>query len=143
MQLCNFHFYKIYKIRENREIRAYKYPPDPPVRIYTRVRARESYISRKVQKMTESKIEARLVQGVKKRGGLCLKWVSPGCTGVPDRIVILPGGGVCFVELKQRRGKLSPRQRLIGQRLEEMGAEVRCLWSEEAVDAFLREIESV
>ena len=42
--------------------------------------------------MLESTIERRLVQAAKKRGGLALKFVSPGTDGVPDRIVLVKGG---------------------------------------------------
>jgi hypothetical protein len=61
--------------------------------------------------MTESKVEALLVKLVKQRGGLCYKFVSPGNAGVPDRIVIMPGGGVTFVELKTEIGRLQNIQR--------------------------------
>lgn len=40
----------------------------------------------------ERELEAKLVHAVRSRGGLCLKWISPGASGVPDRIVLLPGG---------------------------------------------------
>ena len=50
--------------------------------------------------MRESTIEARLAREVRKLGGLCYKFTSPGAPGVPDRIIILPGGLVVFVELK-------------------------------------------
>lgn len=50
--------------------------------------------------MLERVIESRLRQEAKKRGGMALKFVSPGMNGVPDRIVLLPGGKVAFVELK-------------------------------------------
>ena len=50
--------------------------------------------------MKESEIEARLVRGVKALGGVAYKFVSPGNVGVPDRVVVLPGGRVIFVELK-------------------------------------------
>ena len=49
----------------------------------------------------EKEIEAKLVDVVKRHGGMCLKWVCPGWAGVPDRIVLLPGGKVIFVELKR------------------------------------------
>ena len=50
--------------------------------------------------MRESELEARLVRGVKAAGGVAYKFVSPGSVGVPDRLVVLPGGKVVFVELK-------------------------------------------
>lgn len=51
--------------------------------------------------MRESKIEAYLKQQVEAAGGMCLKFVSPGTAGVPDRLVLMPGGKMGFVELKR------------------------------------------
>ena len=48
----------------------------------------------------EAKIEEKLVKAVKKAGGLCLKLVSPGYVGVPDRIVLVAIGKIGFVEVK-------------------------------------------
>ena len=90
--------------------------------------------------MRESQIEARLSREVKHAGGLCLKWVSPGCTGVMDRIVLLPGGRVIFVELKQPGGRLSERQKWMRDVLSGLGMDVRCLWSKEQVDELLEEV---
>lgn len=50
--------------------------------------------------MREKQIEKKLITEVKKRGGICPKWVSPGFDGVPDRIVLLPHGKFAFVEVK-------------------------------------------
>lgn len=50
--------------------------------------------------MRERQIEQRLTQAVRQRQGLCPKWVSPGLDGVPDRIILLPGGRIAFAELK-------------------------------------------
>ena len=63
----------------------------------------------------EKDIEKRLVREVKKLGGLCLKWVSPGNSGVPDRIVLMPGGKAIFVELK-RPGAERGAYSVIGRR---------------------------
>lgn len=52
----------------------------------------------------EKEIEAKLVATVKAHGGLCLKWVCPGFAGVPDRIVLMPGGRAAFVETKRPKG---------------------------------------
>ncbi|WP_193160490.1 VRR-NUC domain-containing protein [Citrobacter youngae] len=48
----------------------------------------------------ESIIEKHLVDEVKKVGGFAYKFVSPGRRSVPDRIVLLPGGRIVFVECK-------------------------------------------
>ena len=52
----------------------------------------------------ERDIERALVGMVKRHGGLCLKWVCPGWSGVPDRIILLPGGHVLFAETKRPKG---------------------------------------
>ena len=44
--------------------------------------------------MREKEVEAALVKAAKKRNGLALKFVSPGLSGVPDRLVLMPNGTV-------------------------------------------------
>lgn len=60
--------------------------------------------------MEEKQIELRLVRMTSQMGGMALKFVSPGCDGVPDRLVLLPGGKVGFVEVKAPRKKPRPLQ---------------------------------
>ena len=48
----------------------------------------------------EKTIEAYLRQQVKESGGLALKLVCPGWSGVPDRLILLPGARVFFAETK-------------------------------------------
>ena len=50
--------------------------------------------------MSEIDIEQYLVIKVRQCGGKAYKFVSPGNSGVPDRLVIFPNGEVIFVELK-------------------------------------------
>ena len=70
----------------------------------------------------EKDIERALVRMVKQRGGLCLKWSCPGLRGVPDRIILLPGGKVIFAELKRPEGgRLSALQSVFARRLAAMG----------------------
>ena len=52
----------------------------------------------------EKQIEKYLVKKIKAEKGLCLKFESPGYTGVPDRIIILKNKPVAFVELKRPKG---------------------------------------
>ena len=60
--------------------------------------------------MREKQIEQKLVNEVRRMGGICPKWVSPGLDGVPDRIILLPGGHMAFVELKAPGQKPRPLQ---------------------------------
>ena len=52
----------------------------------------------------EKEIEAKLVAMVKRHGGRCLKWTCPGWGGVPDRILLFPGGHIYFIETKRPKG---------------------------------------
>ena len=70
----------------------------------------------------EKDIERKLVSMAKRHGGYCLKWVCPGWSGVPDRIILLPGGRVIFVELKRPKGsRLDPLQRWWAKKLTALG----------------------
>ena len=70
----------------------------------------------------EREIEHKFRRLIIRHGGLCLKWVCPGWTGVPDRIVILPGGRIIFVELKRPKGgKFSEMQKWWAKKLTEFG----------------------
>lgn len=75
--------------------------------------------------MRERELEKILVDEVKKLGGRAYKWVSPGNDGVPDRIVIMPGRGPIFVELKSETGRLSGLQKAQQERLKGLGQDVR------------------
>lgn len=86
----------------------------------------------------EGKVEKYLDAQVQKElGGITRKWVSPGRVGVPDRIVILPGGRVLFVEVKTETGALSPMQKRELQRLRDMGADTRVVYGEKDVDQLI------
>ena len=50
--------------------------------------------------MREKQIEQKLVKAVRNAGGLCPKFVSPGLAGMPDRLILLPGRRLAFVEVK-------------------------------------------
>lgn len=54
-------------------------------------------------------------------GGEMMKWVSPGNRGVPDRIILLPGGLIMFAEFKDDGGEVSSLQRYWQRRLLSMG----------------------
>jgi hypothetical protein len=85
----------------------------------------------------EKEIEAKLVNLVACYGGLCLKWVCPGWAGVPDRIVLLPGGRAVFVELKRPKGgELSARQLWWGKKLTRLGFSAWVIWNTDDLEAF-------
>lgn len=90
--------------------------------------------------MREAYIEQVFIRKVKKRGGLPLKFVSPGWSGAPDRIVILPGKRVVFVELKAPGRRMHPLQKKRAEELERYGFRVYCLDSIESIDCFIREV---
>lgn len=71
----------------------------------------------------EKDVEKKLRKVIELHGGLCLKWVCPGWLGVPDRICLLPGGTVIFVELKRPdgKGKLGAMQKWWARRLSALG----------------------
>ena len=71
--------------------------------------------------MSEKDIERKLKKRVEAMGCLCLKFESPGFTGVPDRIILMPGGEVFFVELKAPGKKERPRQRYVQDQLRKLG----------------------
>ena len=90
--------------------------------------------------MQESRIEKRLKREVEKLGGKCLKFVSPGVVGVPDRIVLLPGGIIIFVELKAPGKKMSPIQEYRAKELRKLGFRVECIDSVKKIQEFIEVI---
>lgn len=85
----------------------------------------------------EADIEKKLVREVKKLGGRAYKWVSPGNDGVPDRIVVMPGGQITFVELKTKKGRLSKLQERQIRTLTELGCCPTVIKGMEELDRFL------
>ena len=80
----------------------------------------------------EKDIEKKLRLMVERHGGLCLKWVCPGWSGVPDRIILLPGGHIIFAETKRPKGgKLSKQQEWWGKKLNSMGFWSVVVWDDE------------
>lgn len=91
--------------------------------------------------MLERAIERKLVQAARRRGGLALKFISPGMDGVPDRIVLLPHGKLAFVELKAPGKTLRPLQVRRKEQLEALGFSVYCVDGVEQIGGILDEIQ--
>lgn len=73
---------------------------------------------------SERDIEKELVRKVKTCGGMALKFVSPGLSGVPDRLLLFPGGRAAFAEVKAPGKKLRPIQMKRKSQLENLGFKV-------------------
>jgi len=85
----------------------------------------------------EAAIEKLLRDKIKQAGGLAWKFTSPGTAGVPDRIVLLPGGRVVFVELIAPGQKPDPLQEHRLGQLRALGFEAVVLDSRGAVERFV------
>ena len=90
--------------------------------------------------MRERDIEKKMLNAVRKMGGEAFKWVSPGNDGVPDRIVMLPGGRLIFVELKADRGRLSSVQKIQIRRIQKLGQDVEVVQGMDGLEEFLERI---
>ena len=88
--------------------------------------------------MRERDIEAYLRDQVKAIGGIAYKFVSPGSAGVPDRLVLLPGGRAVFVELKAPGRQPTPLQLRQQRRIQDLGFTVLVIDSKEEVDEFIK-----
>lgn len=93
--------------------------------------------------MLENDIEEKLRKAAAGIGCIVLKFVAPGNRGVPDRIIVTPDGRVYFVELKRPHGgRLSPLQRYHHDRLRSNHANVRVIFNEAEVMAFITELSN-
>ena len=75
--------------------------------------------------MKEAELEHKVVEWCRRHGLLTYKFTSPSSRGVPDRIVICPGGSILFLEFKQRGAKPTALQLHEMERLRAAGCNVR------------------
>lgn len=92
--------------------------------------------------MKESKIESWLVKQISELGGIADKFTSPGNPGVADRIVIMPGGKIFFVELKTEIGRMSNIQKWQRERYSKRRADVRLIKGMGQARAFVEELKN-
>lgn len=88
----------------------------------------------------EQEVERKFREAVKAAGGKAYKFVSPGNAGVPDRLVVLPGGRVGFVELKRKGEKPRPQQNYRIRELRELGCVVTVLDNPENIQNVINQI---
>ena len=98
---------------------------------------------RSVRIIREREIELKLRKATADRGGLCLKFTPTNWAGAPDRLVLLPGGAVGFVEIKAPGQRPRPLQVRRHAQLAELGYVVRVLDDPERVEEVLDEIEQL
>ena len=92
------------------------------------------------QRSSEKYIEQKLVEAVRRNGGRALKFVSPGCDGVPDRIILMPGGRIVFAEVKRPGGKMRPLQMRRKLQLESLGFRVYLVDGTEQIEKIMKEV---
>lgn len=90
--------------------------------------------------INEKKLERKLREEVKKLGGMALKFISPGHAGVYDRIVLMPGGKIWFVEMKSSGKKLSPLQEVFQKQMDKLIFSTREIDCVEKLESFLHEL---
>ena len=92
--------------------------------------------------MREQQIEQNLAKAVKAAGGIAPKFTSPGFVGMPDRLVLMPGGHIGFVEVKAPGEKPRPLQLSRHRRLRQLGFRVYVLDDEKQIGGIIDEIQS-
>ena len=92
--------------------------------------------------MREKYIEQKLVNEVKKQGGVCLKLASTGLDGIPDRLVLMSKGKIAFVELKAPKQKPRKLQLVRIKKLKEMGFSVYVLDDVKDIGGVIDDIQS-
>lgn len=92
--------------------------------------------------MKEKIIEQKLVNAVKDMGGIAPKFTSPGFDGMPDRIVLLPGGHMAFVEVKAPGEKPRTLQLARHKLLRGLGFKVYVLDDEQQIGGLFDEIRT-
>lgn len=92
--------------------------------------------------MKEKYVEQKLALEVKRRSGICPKWISPGMAGMPDRLVFLPDGKFGMVEVKAPGEKPRPLQLSKHRLLQSLGFRVYVLDDPAQIGGILDEIQS-
>jgi hypothetical protein len=87
----------------------------------------------------ERRVEKTFNQAIRGRGGWAIK-LLPSVSGLPDRLVLLPGGRVIFAELKAPTGTVEPHQTVVHRRLRSLGFTVVVLSSIDAVNEWVQTI---
>lgn len=90
--------------------------------------------------VSEKAIERYLVERCREHGLPCLKYSNPNCVGYPDRLIVLPGGMVLWVELKSKGRKPSKIQLARMDELTDLGHSAVVIDNKAAVDELINAI---
>lgn len=93
-------------------------------------------------RLSEKQIEQKLVRVVRAAGGIAPKFVSPGLDGVPDRLILLPGGRLAFAELKAPGRQPRPLQLRRIEQLRQLGFRVYIIDNTNQIGGALNEISA-
>jgi hypothetical protein len=92
--------------------------------------------------MKEKTIEKKLIITAKDMGGIAPKFISPGFDGMPDRIVLLPGGRMGFIEVMAPGKVPRPLQEARHRMLRRLGCKVYVLDRAEQIIQILEDVEN-
>lgn len=87
----------------------------------------------------EAAVESFLTQEVRRLGGISEK-LAPTHVGMPDRLVVLPGGHVWLIEVKTETGRLREAQKVWLARADAVGANVAVLYGKNDVQDWINDV---
>lgn len=92
---------------------------------------------------SEKLVERKLVQQVKENGGMCIKLLCNHILGLPDRMCLLPGGKIAFIELKTTGEKPKRIQVFMHDKIRKLGFQVLVIDSTKKVSEFINDITNL
>lgn len=88
--------------------------------------------------VSEKAIERYLVEQAKQNGLPCLKYSNPNMVGYPDRLLVLRGGSVIWVELKSKGRKPTKIQQMRMNELTDLGHLVKVIDNKADIDELIK-----
>lgn len=92
---------------------------------------------------SEKAIEKKLNEAVKKLGGWSIKLLPFQFNGLPDRLLLIPGGHVIFVEVKSEKKKPEPLQLWVHKKLRNLGFKVYVIDTFELLNKLMYDIQTI
>lgn len=84
-------------------------------------------------------LEQFFTRRVRLVGGFVLR-IAPRAPGLPDRVVLIPGSGAYFVELRSARSKTTPAEGFWREKMNQLGSPVYVLTGREEVLSWIRSV---